>query len=122
MKRSPTQKLSLLAAALSGAAPLGFGLFRAWRTGSDVRILWMALASSIFAAGVLAAATGRRRTRHAVRIQAAVILVVATLLAGGTGFALGATTGPGVWAVGAVLGFCLAAASVLVEVSRPTVR
>jgi hypothetical protein len=52
-------------------------------------MVWMAVASSLFAAGVLATAIGRRRSRHDVFVQSAVILVVATLLAGSTGFLLG---------------------------------
>ena len=119
MKRSPRQKMSLLAALLFGAAPLGFGLFRAWRTGSDLRMTWMALASTIFAASVLATAVGRRRSRHAVFIQSLVIFLVSTLLAGGMGFALGAMAGPGAWAVAVVLSVCLALASVFVELARP---
>jgi len=119
MNRSPRQSLSLLAAVVLGAAPLGFGLFRALSTGDDFRMVWMALAASIFAGGVLAASIGRRRSRHAVFIQALIILVVSTLLAGGTGFLLGATTGPGVWMVAVVLGSCLAASSTFVAFSRP---
>lgn len=122
MKRSPTQQLSLVAAALFGAAPLGFGLFRAWRTGDDFRMLWMALASSVFAAGVMAATIGRRRARHAVFIQSIVILVVATLLAGCLAYLLGATAAAGVWGVAFVLGFCLAVANALIEFSRPSSR
>lgn len=119
MKRSPIQRLSFFAAVLFGAAPLGFGLLRALRTGSDLRMFWMAVASTLFAASVLAGAVGRRRTRSAVLYQAGVIFVVATLLAGGMGFALGATAGPGVLAVSAVFGICLAVASVLVAYARP---
>ena len=120
MTRSPRQRLSVFAAVLFGAAPLGFGLLRALRTGgSDLRMTWMAVVSTLFAAGVLAGAVGRRRTRHAVLYQAGVIFVVATLLAGGMGFALGATAGPGALAVSAVFGFCLSVSSVLVAFARP---
>lgn len=119
MTRSPFQRVTLAAAVLFGAAPLCFGLFRAWQTGYDFRMVWMAMAASLFAAGVLASSIGRRRSRRAVRRQSAVIFVVATLLAGGTGFVFGATAGPGVWMVAVVLGFCLAAASVLVAFARP---
>ena len=120
MKRSPGERLNLLAAALFGAAPLGFGLFRAVSAGHDLRMVWMALASSLFAGGVLAGAIGRRRSRHTVFVQSVVILVVATLLAGFTGFFLGARVGPGVWAVATVLGCCLAAASALLAFSGPS--
>lgn len=118
MKRSPRQTTYLVAAVLLGVAPSGFGLLRATSARQDYTGLWMALAASVFTAGVLASAIGRRRSRHAVFIQAAVILVISTLLAGGIGFALGATSGPGVWAVSFVLGMCLAASSVLIALSR----
>ena len=119
MKRSPAEQLSLYAAVLFGAAPLGFGLLRALRTGHDLRMFWMALASSIFAASVLGTAIGRRRSRHVVRVQAAVIFVVAMLLAAGVGYWLGARAWFGIWAVAAVLASCLAVASVLVAFARP---
>ena len=122
MKRSPSQRLSLVAAALCGAAPLGFGLLRALRSGHDLRMFWMALASSIFAASVLGTAIGRRRSHRVVRIQAVVIFVVATLLAAGVAYWFGARAWFGIWAVAAVLAFCLAVASVLVAFARPSPR
>lgn len=82
-------------------------------------MLWMALAASLFAAGVMAASIGRRRSRHALMTQSTVILIVATLLAGGTGYLLGATRGPGVWLVAIVFGMCLAASSAVAAFSRP---
>ena len=112
----------LLAAVLLGVAPLVFGLLRALGSRHDYTGLWMALAASVFAAGVLAASIGRRRSRHAVFIQAGVILVVSTLLAGEIGYALGATSGPGVWAVSFVLGLCLAASSIFIALSREAAR
>jgi hypothetical protein len=114
--------MSLFAATLFGVAPLGFGLVRWWSTGADTRMLWMAVVASAFAFGVLVTAIGRRRSRHAVLVDASVILVVSTLSAGATGFVLGATAGPGVWMVALVQGACLAASSVLVAFARPTPR
>lgn len=122
MRRSSTQRLSLVAAALFGVAPVCFGLFRAWRTGDDYRMLWMAVVASVFAAGVVAAAIGRRRTRHAVVIQSIAILVIATLLAGCLAYLLGATAAPGIWLVAFVLASSLTVANVLVEFSRPSSR
>lgn len=119
MKRSLTQQMYLLAAALLGAAPVAFGLVRIATTGYDRRMLWMALVASVFTAGVAAAALGRRRRRRAVFRQAVVILCVSTLLSGVMGFLLGATAGPGVWAVALVFSICLAASSICVAFSRP---
>lgn len=110
--------LTRLGAILFGAAPIGFGLFRAWQTGSDFRMLWMALAATIFTAGVMAASIGRRRTRHSVYTQAIIILLVSTLTAGAVGFFLGARAAFGLWAVAFVLSSCLAACSVFVALSR----
>lgn len=120
MIRLPLQKASLLAAVLFGAAPLCFGLLRAWRTHYDFRMFWMALIATIFASSVLVAAIGRRRSRHAVFMQALAIFLISAMLAWGTGYALGAIAGPGAWMVAVVLGFCLATASVFIEFARPT--
>ncbi|MEJ7758268.1 MAG: hypothetical protein WKF55_01620 [Gemmatimonadaceae bacterium] len=111
--------MSIVAAILLGAAPIVFGLFRAWQTASDFRMLWMALAATVFAAGVMAASIGRRRTRHSAYTQAIIILIVAPLTAGGVGFFLGARAAFGLWAVAFVLGSCLAASSVLIALFRP---
>ncbi len=119
MIRSPRQRIGILAAAGFLLAPVGFGLYRALATGDDYRMLWMALVASIFAGSVLTAAVGRRRGRQAVITQSVAILVIGTLLAGGTGFMLGAREGPGVWMVATVFGVLLAGASVLVALSRP---
>ncbi|MCC6773496.1 MAG: hypothetical protein IT360_20100 [Gemmatimonadaceae bacterium] len=119
MKRTVVQQVSLVAAALLGLAPLSMGLLRQWSTGGDGRILWMAVVTSLFTAGVLAAAIGRRRTRRAVVRQAVIILIVATLLALGTAYLLESTAGPGDWAMSLLLGGCMAGASVLVAYSRP---
>ncbi|MDA1080293.1 MAG: hypothetical protein O2973_01250 [Gemmatimonadetes bacterium] len=122
MNRTFPQKVSLIGAVLFGTAPLGFGLFRAISADGDSRLFWMAVASVVFAAGVMAAAIGRRRSRREVRVQATVIFVVCTLFAAGAGFLLGASAAPGVWAVAVVLGLCVAVASMLVRASRPDVR
>jgi hypothetical protein len=114
------QKASLLAAALFGAAPLCFGLLRAWRTHYDFRMFWMALIATVFAFSVLVSAIGRRRSRHAVFVQAMAIFAISAILAWGAGYALGAVEGPGAWMVAVVLGSCLATASALIEFARPT--
>ena len=116
--RTPAQHLSLVGAVLFGAAPLGFGLFRYATTGWDLRVLWMALVASIFAASVLASVIGKRRSRRQVLVQSTVIAVVGTLLAVGTGMMSSETSGPGVWMIGAVQGILLGIASELIAFAR----
>ena len=118
--RTPAQRVALVGSALFGAAPLAFGLLRYASTGWDLRMLWMALIATVFAAGVLASAIGKRRSRQMALFQSAVIAVVGALLAWGTGYLLGATEGPGAWMVSAVLGFCLGVASECIVFSRVT--
>ena len=113
------QRALVLAAALLGAAPLGFGLCRRWQTGSD-SLLSMALAATIFTAGVLAANIGRRRSRKAAYSQATVILVVSTLLAGGTEYMLSGSSGSDVWTVAFLVGAVLSASSFCLWLSRST--
>lgn len=119
-ERTPAQRMALAGAVLFGAAPLVFGLFRYATTGWDLRMFWMALVASVFAAGVLASAIGKRRSRPMALFQSAVIAVVGALLAWGTGYLLGATEGPGAWMVSAVLGVCLGIASECIVFSRVT--
>ena len=121
MMRSPRRRSFLVAAVLFGIAPLGFGLLRLMMTGYDGRMFWMAAAASMFPAGVLATAIGRRRSRREVAVQSSMIFVLSTILAGGTGFLLGATSGPGVWMVAGVFGVSLCASSVLMAMARPDV-
>lgn len=118
--RTAAQRLGLVGAVLFGVAPLGFGLFRYGTTGSDLRMLWMALIASIFAAGVLVSAIGKRRSRHQVRVRSVVIAVVGALLAVATGMMISETAGPGVWMIGAVQGVLLGIASELIAFSRAT--
>jgi len=118
MTQSPKQRTSLVAAVLLGAAPIGFGLFRRVQTGSDARMLWMAMAATIFTAGVMSASIGRRRTLRSAYTQATIILIVSTLTAAAVGFFLGARAAFGLGAVAFVLGSCLAASSVFVALSR----
>ncbi|MDH5234122.1 MAG: hypothetical protein OEW77_04120 [Gemmatimonadota bacterium] len=119
MRRSGGQRVVLGLAALFGAVPMGFGLIRFFSTGSDARSVWMAFAATLFAIGVLVGGIGRRRSRREVTRQSVVILVVSTLLAGGTAYIFGATAAAGIWMVAGGFGICLATASLLVALSRP---
>lgn len=118
VERSTAQRISFVGAVLFGAAPIGFGLYRFLSTGYDLRLFWMALIASIFAAGVLASAIGKRRSRHQVLVQSVVIVLVGGGLAAGTGRMLGPTEGPGLWMVAAVLGILLGIASELMAFAR----
>lgn len=120
MQRSPRWMMYLIVAVLFGAAPLCYGLLRELGPRHNSDGLWMALVASVFAAGVLAASIGRRRSRRAVFTQSLGILVICTLVAGPTGFIAGATAGPGVWAVSFVMALCLAASSVFIGLARET--
>jgi peptidoglycan/LPS O-acetylase OafA/YrhL len=119
MRRSAGKRLTLAAAALVGAVPMGFGLLRFVSTGSDARSVWMAFAAMLFAIGVLVGGIGRRRSRREVVRQSVVILVVSTALAGGTAYIFGATAAAGIWMVSGAFGLCLATASLLLALSRP---
>lgn len=118
MTRSPSQQLSFALAVLLGVAPTAFALIRGVVTDAGFGMLWMALVATSFAAGVLAAAVGRRRGRPAVVKDALVILCIATLLAAGTGYLFAVSSGPSIWAVSFAIGVCLAASSVGVAFAR----
>jgi hypothetical protein len=122
MKRTPLQQFGLLAAALCGAAPLAAGLLQSSSAAQDLPLIWMSAAATIFAAGILAAAIGRRRSRRATIFQTTMILVVGTLLALGTARIFVSALGTHVWIAAAVIGLSLAAASILIAVSRPHQR
>jgi peptidoglycan/LPS O-acetylase OafA/YrhL len=119
-ERTPAQRMALAGAIAFGAAPVAFGLFRYASTGWDLRLFWMALIATVFAAGVLASAIGKRRNRRMALVQSAVIVVVGALLAWFTGYSLGVTEGPGAGMVAAVFGLCLGISSECVVFSRVT--
>ena len=118
MQRSPRRMIYLIAAVLFGLAPLCYGLLRELGPRHNPDGLWMALVASAFAAGVLAASIGRRRSRRAVFTQSLGILVICTLVAAPTAFISGATAAAGVWAVSFVMALCLAASSVFIAFVR----
>ena len=113
--RSPRQRVLYLAAILFALVPFAFGLTRALTTGTDVRYLWVALASFIGAAEVVA--FGMRRAKTSLSL-AGVVLVVATLLASVTAYLLGARSAPAVLVVALAFGLCWAASCALYILSR----
>ena len=116
MTASAREKIFAVLAAAFALAPFAFGSIRAVGTGSDYRMLWMAAASAVGAL-VIAAFTTREKGSLALGFVI-LTLLVSTVLAGLTGYVLGATSGPGVWMVAIVLGFCWAASLTLFSLSR----
>lgn len=119
MKRSPREQIIYFLSILFAAGPFVAGLFRAFSTGTDLRLLWMAFASALGATAAIAVMKARGGQSKSIRTFSSVVLVVATLAAGLVGFLLGATAGPGVWMVAVVLGLFFAASCALYSHSRP---
>jgi ABC-type Mn2+/Zn2+ transport system permease subunit len=113
----PRKRTLLLAAILLGAAPLVYGLFR-HQADSDSYLVWIALAATIFTAGVLAANIGRLRTRKAAYSQATAIFVVSTLLGGGTEYFLRGSADAEVGTFSLLFGALLSASSFCLWLSR----
>lgn len=86
-------------------APFAFALIRYRQTGADLRMLWMALASLVGAAALIAIDRSRNQ-RLSAGIGSALMLSITTLLAGLTAMLLGATAPAGVWGVAIVFGIC----------------
>ena len=108
MPRSPRNRTLHLLSLLFAAAPFILGLIRLLGTRSDVRLLWMAAASCAGAMAVAAIGKASGRTPRVLTLSSAT-LVGAMLLAGLTAMLLGATSAPGIWGMGFVLGSCWAA-------------
>jgi hypothetical protein len=106
-------------AALFAAAPFGAGLLRAFQTGHDLRLLWMALASFVGATAVFA--VGKRKTANlsALLGWSAAAFLIATLLAAMAARLLGASAAPGIWAVASVFALCGVVSQILRTISRP---
>jgi hypothetical protein len=118
MARSPREQRLYLLSLVFAAAPFAFGLIRFLQTGSDVRMLWMAVTSFVGASVVMAIGRARGRERSGIVVFSLVTLIVATLCAGLTAIRFGATRGPGAWAVAFVLGLCWAMRYALAALSR----
>jgi hypothetical protein len=116
MTGSARQRLFAVLAVAFALAPFAFGSMRAIQTGSDYRMLWMAVASAI---GALAVGAFAARKKGSLALGFVILtLIVSTIVAGLTGFMLGATAGPGVWMVAFVLGICWAISLTLFSLSR----
>ena len=119
MRRSPEEWLLYSLSILFAAIPFAFGLIRAVSTGYDVRYLWMALASLLGA--VIAVGTARNRKPTGILALSALVLVIATVLAGLVAFLLGARSVVAAGIVALAFGFCGAASYTLYALSRPRI-
>ena len=119
MRRSPRKRLFYFLSILFAAVPFAFALLRAFRTGSDLRFLWMAFASFLGAAVVAAVRKTRSRKPKGVLALSALVLIIATLLAGLVASLLGAKSIAGVGIVALAFGLCWAASYALNALSRP---
>ena len=119
MRRSPRERFIYFLSILFAAAPLVFALVRVIRTGNDFRFLWMAFASFLGAAVVMAVGKSRSREPKRVLALSALTLVIATLLAGFAAFLVGARSVAGAGAVAFAFGLCVSASHALNALSRP---
>jgi hypothetical protein len=121
MRRSPRERLIYFLSFLFAATPFAFALLRAFRTGYDLRFLWMAFASFLGAAAVMAVGKTRSRRLSGVLALSGLVLVIATLLAGLTAFLLGAKSFVAAGMVAFAFGLCWAASYALNALSRPRI-
>ena len=119
MRRSPGQLIFLLLSILFAAIPFAFAIVRALQTGSDLRYVWVALASFVGAVAVMAIGRARQRTPAVVLALSVVALIVAAGLAGAVAFAVGASSLLAVGVVAVGFGGCHAASLALNVLSRP---
>jgi hypothetical protein len=121
MKRSPRELLIFFVSMLFAAVPFAFALLRAFRTGNDFRFLWMAFVSFLGAAVVIAVGKSRNRKAKGILAPSALVLIIATLLAGLVAFLLGAKSVAAAGIVAFAFGFCWAASYALYTSSRPRI-
>jgi FtsH-binding integral membrane protein len=118
MTGSIRERLIFLLAILLGAMPFAFGVLRALTTGTDFRYLWVAIASSVGANGVLRLAKAGERTPRAVVALWAIALVIATLLAGMVAYYVGARNSAALWIVALSFALCSATSASLIALRR----
>ena len=121
MRRAPREQLMFFLSILFAVTPFAFALIRAFSTGYDLRYLWVALASFLGAAVVMSVGKSRSGKSKGLLALSAMVLVVATLLAGLAAFLLGAKSVVGAGTVALAFGLCCAASSALYALSRPRI-
>jgi hypothetical protein len=119
MRRSLRQQGIYILSFLVAAVPFAFALIRAAQTGSDFRYVWMAVASFMGYAAVIAMGKARAEGPNASRGVSVAAFAAATLLAGLTGYLLGARSPAGILIVSIAFALCWAASYALNTLSRP---
>ena len=108
MERSQLNPWIRALSIVMGAAPFGFALIRAIRTGHDLRYVWVALVAFCGAAGIMVMARPYRGKPNTAFAVSAAVFMAATLLAVLAAVLLGTRLGPGILVVGSSFGFCFA--------------
>ncbi len=109
-RRTPLLRLLSIAFA---ALPLAFGLVRAVSTGNDLRYVWVALASLLGAAAIMAVARSSRGGPLVAVAMSAAVFVTSTFLAMLAALLLGTRMALGMLVVAASFGLCCAASCLL---------
>jgi len=118
MERSGRRFVVRVLAILLGAAPFAFALIRWFRTGDDLRYLWVAVAAMLGASILPLVATGRNR-KSAVFVGGVVAVVVATICGGVTARLVSRSTAPVAWLVAFAFGVCASSSRAFALISQP---
>jgi hypothetical protein len=113
MNRSPRGGLLHGVSLIVAGLPVAFALIRAVRTGYDLRYLWVALASLVGAAAVMAVGRRYNSTPLVAVALSAAALVAAMLLALLAALLLGTRPGAGILVVAFAFALCCAASCLL---------
>ena len=105
-------------AILIATMPFAFALIRALRTGSDVRYIWVALASLAGAGAVLKVGRSYGRTLPFYLALSGAVFVAATLSGISAALLLGTKLGLGILIVGASFGLCFAVSCLFLALVR----
>ena len=97
--------------------PLAFGLVRAVSTGTDLRYVWVALASLLGAAAIMAVARTSRGGPLVAFAMAAAAFVTSTFLAMLAALLLGTRMGAGMLVVASSFGLCCAVSCLLYKLA-----
>jgi hypothetical protein len=118
MQRSSRQRGLFLLAILFAAGPFVAALTRALGTGTDFRMLLMAIPAFLIVGAIMAFGNAPSRKASGVLTLSVVAFVVAAVVAASVAYLLGARANFGVWAVAIVFALFFATGSALHAFSR----